>query len=202
MTGSWRWWGALLAAAATVSAAGPAAPEVHLQLIRGKADGAPSGEIRKISAREFDFDVYSPALVVRTMKAEEMANAPAAIKKGFGQTEARVAFEHTLVCSGCPDGASAGASVTTSLDGREYALGVMFPGKSEDRDVYRVRIQEWPAGAASGKKDGPVGGVIPPTLLSVPVRCPRGTVGVVGFLDFKGEPLFLVLKPLATKDTK
>ena len=195
----WRRWGACLSTLMMASLTVGAAPEVTLLLIKGKSVRMPGDEIRRICSGESNFEVYSPALVVHTLKAEEMANPPAALRKVFGQGESRVVFEHALACGRCSEGASSGASVSTALDGREYALGVLFPGKGEDPDVYRVRIQEMQAVPASGKKDGSMGGVIPPTLLDVPVRCPRGQVGVVGFSDFKGEPLFLVLKPKEIK---
>lgn len=195
-------WGVCLPALMLASLTAGATPEFTLQLIQGQSGKVPGDEIRRICPNEFDVDVYSPGLVVRTLKAEEMADATATIRKLFGQGESRVVFEHVLVCDRCPEGASSGASVSTTLDGREYALGVLFPEKGQDPDVYRVRVQEMRVKPAGGKKDGPVGGVIPPTLLSVPVRCPRGHVGVVGFSDFKGEPLFLVLKPREAKGEK
>ena len=193
-----RWvacWLTLMMACLTAGAA----TKVDLLLIKGKSGGTPGGELRRVCPHESNFAVYSPGLVVHTMKAEEMADPPAALRTVFGQGDSRTVFEHALACDACPEGSTTGGSVSTSLDGRDYALGVVFPGKGEDPDVYRVRIQEMRAVPATAKKEGATGGVIPPTLLNVPVRCPRGHVGVVGFSDFKGEPLFLVLKPAEAK---
>ncbi len=185
--------------------AGPTAaatPEVNLVLVRGQNGGQSAGEIPRICPNESNFEVYSPELVIHTVKAEEMADPPAMLQKVFGQRQGRVVFEHTLACGNCPEGTSSGASVSTTLDGREYALGVLFPRKGENQDIYRVRIQEARALPAGEKKGSTVGAVIPPTILNVPVRCPRGHVAVVGFSDVQGKPLFLMLKPRELADQK
>jgi hypothetical protein len=174
---------------------------MNLVLVRGQSGGQPADEIPRICPNESNFEVYSPGLVIHTVKTEDMADPPTMLRKVFGQREGRVVFEHTLACGRCPEGSSYGASVSTTLDGRQYTLGVLFPEKGENPDVYRVRIQEALARPASGK-ESPTRGVIPPTILNVPVRCPRGHVAVVGFSDVQGKPLFLVLKPRELGDQK
>lgn len=188
-------WGVFFSALMLASMAEAATPEVILQLVNSTGAGSAGEEIRKICPEAPGFQVYSPGLLVHTMKAEDVADPAAALRNVFGQGESQVIFEHALDAGGCPEGASSGASVTTVLDGRQYTLGVVFPSAGEDPDVYRVRIQEMRAAAASGKKGGSSGGVIAPTLLNVPVRCPRGYVGVVGFSGFRGKTLFLIVRP-------
>ncbi len=195
MSRAWRLWGVGFSMLAlTGLAVGAPQPQVTLQLIKREGVLLRGPQMQRVCRDESNFEVYSPGLVIHTLKAEEMADPTEALKSVFGQHETRVVFEKVLTSDHGPDGSTSGASVTAALDRRDYVIGVVFPGKGGDPDVYRVRIQEKLAGPARAPSAS-TSVVVPPTLLSVPVRCPRGYVGVVGFSNFEGEPLFLVVRP-------
>lgn len=180
---------------------------VGCKLLRGVRGEAAStwgktGSAR-VAAYDFSYRIYSPSFIVRDLPATGADEDVAALQKAFGLKAADLVHEATLACRRDPDGKITGSSCSVAFDGRDFGFGVMPAGAEAAPGTVRVRIYEEPqiaGGGERGKQDEAkssrvAGGVIASNyLVDAELALSPGKTTVVGFLDSKGSPFFLVLR--------
>ena len=149
------------------------------------------------------FRIYSPALIVHDLPTLKPGDDAAELKKAFHLQAADRIHETTMTCQRHSASSATSSTCSVDLDGRVLYLQLMPSGPGAEAGAVRVRIFEEKQTASTtaevkGEKGSPraFGGSIPSNALAdveVPVSAAR--TAVVGFLDSRKTPYFLVLRP-------
>lgn len=140
------------------------------------------------------FKLYSPALILRDLESSSPEEDGERLTEALDLKEVSLVHEAVLSFERDSDGRICGSVETVMLEGRVFGVGVLPADPGSPAGVARIRIYEEPDRSAGTA--GALGAVVASNyLVDVEVAVSKATPTVIGFLDSRNAPWFLVVRP-------